>query len=84
MVWDLLKVFSTSMVRSVNTYVDVLEYCLSDVEFRESSNCSGADTLTDLSNSDSVCRVIEECISSFISIPNVHRVNDMSTQSAAS
>lgn len=39
MVRDLLRVSSTSIVlRSVDTYVDVLEYCLSDIQIRELCN----------------------------------------------
>uniref|UniRef100_F6HZZ1 Uncharacterized protein n=1 Tax=Vitis vinifera TaxID=29760 RepID=F6HZZ1_VITVI len=57
MVRDLLRVASTSVVLlSVDTYVDVLEYCLSDIHISESSNPSTVDT----SNSDSTYRASKE------------------------
>ncbi|KAK9275083.1 hypothetical protein L1049_022342 [Liquidambar formosana] len=84
MVRDLLRVSSTSIVlRSVDTYVDVLEYCLSDIKFQESSNMNGADTSMDLSDSDSIYRPREEGSSS-VSIPNVRRLHGMSSQSTSS
>ncbi|XP_058090303.1 uncharacterized protein LOC131236843 isoform X2 [Magnolia sinica] len=44
MVRDLLKASSTSIVlRSVETYIDVLEYCLCDIHVQQSSNLYRAD-----------------------------------------
>lgn len=44
MVRNLLKASSTSIVlRAVETYVDVLEYCLGDIQLRPSSNLSSTD-----------------------------------------
>ena len=58
---DLLRVASTSVVlRSVDTFVDVLEYCLSDIHISESSNPSTVDTSLDTSNSDSTYRASKE------------------------
>ncbi|WCJ40041.1 Zinc finger C3HC4 type (RING finger) family protein [Euphorbia peplus] len=55
MVRDLLKMSSTTLsLQSVDTYVDVLEYCLSDIEFPGSSNVSGDNTLIDMVNSNSL------------------------------
>ncbi|GAB4842779.1 hypothetical protein Ancab_012754 [Ancistrocladus abbreviatus] len=52
MVRDLLRVSSTSIVvRSVEAYVDVLEYCLSDIQLPKSFDSSEA---TDFVNSNSV------------------------------
>lgn len=52
MVRDLLRVSSTSIVlRSVDTYVDVLEYCLSDIQLPGSSNFNGDDASTSSINS---------------------------------
>lgn len=45
MVRDLLKAHSTSIViRSVSTYLDVLEYCLSDIQLSDWINASRHDT----------------------------------------
>ncbi|XP_059656455.1 uncharacterized protein LOC132303270 isoform X2 [Cornus florida] len=49
MVRDLLRVSSTSIIlRSVDTYVDVIEYCLSDIQFMNPSDLSGDDKLVDI------------------------------------
>ncbi|GAA0148778.1 hypothetical protein LIER_08123 [Lithospermum erythrorhizon] len=57
MVRDLLRASSTSIVlRSVDTYIDVLEYCLSDIQFPErSDNTSG-----DPNNSDIMLSSIQQ------------------------
>src|SRR5690606_9722382 len=40
---DLLKKSSASIdLRSIDTYIDVLEYCLSDIQFTEALNPEGA------------------------------------------
>ncbi|RVW65135.1 hypothetical protein CK203_035785 [Vitis vinifera] len=86
MVRDLLRVASTSIVlRSVDTYVDVLEYCLSDIHISESSNPSTVDTSLDTFNSNSIYRASKEegSSSTSVSIPHVQRLNGMSTQNAA-
>ncbi|KAL8224267.1 hypothetical protein R6Q57_019742 [Mikania cordata] len=45
MVRDLLRVSPTSIaIPSIDTYMDVLEYCLSDIELLEPSNDDGAST----------------------------------------
>ncbi|KAA8533362.1 hypothetical protein F0562_033105 [Nyssa sinensis] len=84
MVRGLLRVSSTSIVlRSVDTYVDVLEYCLSDVQFMDSSYSSGADTTLDSINSDSVYRASKEggSSSSSVTSPDLRRLHGMSTLS---
>lgn len=61
MVRDHLKESSTSIVlRSVDTFVDVLEYCLSDIKFPASSNSHGDDMLVDPFNPNAFIRVTNE------------------------
>lgn len=64
MVRYLLRDASTSIfLRSVDSYVDVLEYCLSDIQLSKSNNLSGGDdTLMDVDviNSDSIYRARKE------------------------
>lgn len=86
MVRDLLRVSSTSIVlRSVDTYVDVLEYCLSDIQFLEPSNMSRPIASTGNSSSDSVDVENSEAGSSAISasIPNLNRLHGIQTSSSA-
>lgn len=53
MVRDLLRASSPSMSSwSIDTYVDVLEYCLSDIQLLESSESKELHTLRDLNNPD--------------------------------
>ncbi|XP_060192900.1 uncharacterized protein LOC132622327 isoform X2 [Lycium barbarum] len=55
MVRDLLRASSTSIVlRSVETYIDVLEYCLSDIQLLKTGEPSRPDSFRDISNLDSV------------------------------
>ncbi|XP_050232119.1 uncharacterized protein LOC126680894 [Mercurialis annua] len=55
MVRNHLRMSSTSIsLRSVDTYVDVLEYCLSDIEFPGLFNLSGENTSANLDNSNIV------------------------------
>ena len=85
MVRDLLRVASTSIVlRSVDTFVDVLEYCLSDILVSE-SNLSTVDTSLDTFNSNSIYRASKEegSSSTSVSIPDIQRLNRMSSQNAA-
>lgn len=85
MVRDLLKFSSPSIVlQSIDTFVDVLEYCLSDIRIAEPSD-SLADALADTSNSDSLSRVsLEESSGSdSVSIPELNKLYGMSTQSSA-
>ncbi|KAL2500800.1 zinc finger protein [Forsythia ovata] len=72
MVRDLLRVSSMSIVlRSVDIYVDVLEYCLSDLQPLEPSGSSGLHTSRDLSSSDfSTAGKQEESYPFAVSIPN--------------
>ncbi|KAH7569811.1 hypothetical protein JRO89_XS05G0003000 [Xanthoceras sorbifolium] len=84
MVRDLLRVSSTSIVlRSVDTYLDVLEYCLSDIQFLGSPNFSGDDTSSGPVGSDSMGRVPSEVGSSAtVSMPNVLSSRGLSAQTA--
>ncbi|WMV13959.1 hypothetical protein MTR67_007344 [Solanum verrucosum] len=66
MVRDLLRASSTSIVlRSVETYIDVLEYCLSDIQLLETSEPSMPDSFRDTSNLDSVKESSEGHTNSF-------------------
>ncbi|OIT25617.1 hypothetical protein A4A49_32452 [Nicotiana attenuata] len=67
MVRDLLRASSTSIVlRSVETYVDVLEYCLSDIiQLLETCEPSGPDSSRDISNLGSVKEITEGQTNSF-------------------
>ncbi|TYH39166.1 hypothetical protein ES332_D12G162000v1 [Gossypium tomentosum] len=85
MVRDLLKAPSTSIVlRSVDTFVDVLEYCLSDIKFPASSNSHGDDMLVDPFNPNAFIRVTNEVGigSDSVSVSNV-RTYQGSSQNAA-
>ncbi|KAL7180871.1 hypothetical protein ACSBR1_039850 [Camellia fascicularis] len=87
MVRDLLKVSSTSIVlRSVHTFVDVLEYCLSDILFDDPSISSAPDASTNTFNPDSSYRLSKEegSSSDSVSIPELHKLYGMSTQSSTS
>lgn len=65
MVRDLLKASSASIVlRSVDTFIDVLEYCLSDIFIHHPSKLSINDTLSETIISDSVYGVRGEEASS--------------------
>ncbi|KAK6241558.1 hypothetical protein SCA6_006947 [Theobroma cacao] len=86
MVRDLLKASSTSIVlRSVDTFIDVLEYCLSDIQFPESSSCHGDDMLMDPINPNAFHRVTNEVGSSSDSVPmsNLRTYHGSSSQNAA-
>jgi sacsin len=87
MVRDLLKMSSTSIVlRSVDTYVDVLEYCLSDIEFPGSSGFDRDDATLNSLNSSTMHRATSEASSSFASssLPNLRSFHGSSAQSADS
>ncbi|XP_038718957.1 sacsin isoform X2 [Tripterygium wilfordii] len=72
MVRDLLLVSSTSIVlQSVDVYVDVLEYCLSDIQFPALSHYDGNDGLT--SNS-----------STSVFVPDAQSFHGLSAQGTAS
>ncbi|XP_057960552.1 uncharacterized protein LOC131152729 isoform X2 [Malania oleifera] len=86
MVRDLLKAFSACIVlQSVDTYVDVLEYCLSDIQFQELLNLK-EDTSIQLISPDSISssRIAEGSSSASVSIPSGQRFHGMSTRSPAS
>ncbi|TQD90400.1 hypothetical protein C1H46_024037 [Malus baccata] len=87
MVRNLLRVSSTSFVlRSVDMYIDVLEYCLSDIEIRESSNSNGNSLTVDHSNSNYIHRESQVVGSSSapVSVPNMHNFRASSMQNASS
>ncbi|KAK1566595.1 hypothetical protein Q3G72_001766 [Acer saccharum] len=86
MVRDHLRVSSTSIVlRSVDTYLDVLEYCLSDFQLLGSSNFNGDDASSGPVGYDSMGRVSSEVGSSAaISRTNVHSSHGLSAQTAVS
>ncbi|XP_021846367.2 uncharacterized protein [Spinacia oleracea] len=76
MVRDLLRVSSTSMVvRSVDTFVDVLDYCLSDIRLPESSGSSEGDTSEDFSSFPQVSRLVDGSSTSLASIRGLHGVS---------
>lgn len=86
MVRDLLKVSSTSIVlRSVDTFVDVLEYCLSDIRVAEQYYSSSANALTSTSTSDHANRASKEegSSSGSVPIPELHKLYGLSTQNSA-
>ncbi|CAB4295974.1 unnamed protein product [Prunus armeniaca] len=87
MVRNLLRLSSTSFVlRSVDMYADVLEYCLSDVEIRESSNSIGNSLTVDHNNTNYIHRESQVVGSSpgSVSVPNTHNFPALSTQNASS
>ncbi|KAG8376019.1 hypothetical protein BUALT_Bualt09G0019400 [Buddleja alternifolia] len=66
MVRDLLRSSSPSMGSwSINTYIDVLEYCLSNIQLHEPSGSNDLNTPSDLSNPDLVFLGKEEDSSTF-------------------
>lgn len=85
MVRDLLKVSSASIVlRAVDTFVDVLEYCLSDIRVDELSHSSSANAMMNTFTSDNAYRAIKEGSGSgSASIPELHKLYGMSTQNSA-
>ncbi|KAJ4822812.1 hypothetical protein Tsubulata_015814 [Turnera subulata] len=85
MVRDLLRVSSTSIVlRSVDTYVDVLEYCVSDIELPGSSNVHEDDTYVDPINPNTLNRAAGEIGSSSgsTSMSHLQSFHGVSAQSA--
>ncbi|CAL1387848.1 unnamed protein product [Linum trigynum] len=84
MVRELLKFSSRSFVlRSVDTYIDVLDYCLSDVEFPEFSNSDGNDLASGSLTSATMHRAPNRVASS-ASMPDMQRFDGSSAQGAAS
>lgn len=76
MVRDLLRVSSASIVlRSVDTYVDVLEYCLSDIKFLETSDLNEPNTSNGRGSYE---------VGSSSAVPNLQRLHGVSTQNPAS
>ncbi|XP_057525626.1 uncharacterized protein LOC130805043 isoform X1 [Amaranthus tricolor] len=76
MVRDLLRVSSTSMIiQSVETYVDVLEYCLSDIHLPETSGSSEAETSLDLQSFSNVSRLVEGSSTPMASIRGLHGIS---------
>lgn len=87
MVRDLLRVSSTSIVlRSVDTYVDVLEYCLSDIQFLGSPDICEDDASHNPVESNSIYRAHNEVGSSstLASFPHVHSSHSSSSQTTVS
>lgn len=87
MVRDLLRISSTSIVmRSVATYVDVLEYCLSDIQFPGSTNFHGNDALRESINSSSIDRATTEVgnDSASVSVSSTRSLHDSASQSVTS
>ncbi|XP_042978918.1 sacsin isoform X3 [Carya illinoinensis] len=87
MVRDLLRVSSTSIVlRSVDTYVDVLEYCMSDIQLPGSSSSNEDDASLNPINAISTYRAsnVVGSSSTSISVPYVPSFPGLSAESAAS
>ncbi|KAK8486465.1 hypothetical protein V6N11_045126 [Hibiscus sabdariffa] len=87
MVRDLLKVSSTSIVlRSVDTFVDVLEYCLSDIQLPASSDTHEDDMLVDPINPNAFVRVTNEAgiRSDSVPVSNVRTYHGSSQNAAIS
>ncbi|KAF3621211.1 Binding protein, putative isoform 2 [Capsicum annuum] len=86
MVRDLLRASSTSIIlRSVDTYIDVLEYCLSDIQLLENGEPSRPDSFRDISNLDSDKECSEGHTSSFSeSSSSSHRINNTLQPSSSS
>ncbi|XP_021724690.1 uncharacterized protein LOC110692006 isoform X2 [Chenopodium quinoa] len=83
MVRDLLRVSSTSMVvRSVETFVDVLEYCLSDIHLPESSGSSEGDISVDFNSFPQANRLVDGSSTSLASIRGLHGVSTHSPTSS--
>ncbi|KAL6189694.1 hypothetical protein ACLB2K_036097 [Fragaria x ananassa] len=84
MVRNLLRVSSSSIVlRSVDMYADVLEYCLSDIEIGDSFNSAG-NSLTIDHNNTRRDRQVAGGSSASQSSTNLHTYPASSTQNAAS
>ncbi|KAF7808225.1 sacsin [Senna tora] len=85
MVRDLLKISSTSIVlRSVDMYIDVLEYCLSDLQQTGSFSLSRDDASIDPVNINAVCRQTNIVRSSSHPESNMHGSIGLAHQGAAS
>ncbi|KAG4906180.1 hypothetical protein JHK86_054664 [Glycine max] len=82
MVRDLLKVSSKPIaLRSVDMYIDVLEYCLSDFQLAESSS-SARDN--DPASANVFCRETDNGITSSQMGSNIHGSTGMATRGSAS
>ncbi|KAJ8747299.1 hypothetical protein K2173_011564 [Erythroxylum novogranatense] len=86
MVRDLLRVSSNSIaLRSVETYVDVLEYCLSDIDFPGSSSFHENPMSGGISSSGNIARAADELgRSSTMSFRNLQTLHGSPVQNAAS
>lgn len=84
MVRDLLRVSSASIVlRSIDTYVDVLEYCLSDIQLKDSFSLGGDDTsiYNGLPNHINDGYMERGSTSASVSIPSLQRFHGISGRS---
>lgn len=85
MVRDLLKISSTSIVlQSVDMYIDVLEYCLSDFQQSGSLSLSRDDSPIDPVNKNAVCGQTNVGRSSSQPESDMHSSTGLGTQGAAS
>ncbi|KAF2301861.1 hypothetical protein GH714_029947 [Hevea brasiliensis] len=87
MVRDLLRMSSISFaLRSIDTYLDVLEYCLSDIEIPGSSNIYEENASVDSVNFNIMHRAANEVGNSSTSVsrPNAQNVHGLQDQSASS
>ncbi|KAH9612108.1 hypothetical protein KSS87_002588 [Heliosperma pusillum] len=76
MVRDLLRVSSTSMVvRSVETYVDVLEYCLSDIQLNQTAASNVVDTSAGFDSLPRANRLLDGNLTSMSSIRGLHGIS---------
>lgn len=86
MIRDLLRTYSTSIVlRSVDTYIDVLEYCLSDIQLLDTGEPSRLESFIDISNLDSVKERSKGHTNSFSeSSSSSHRIHNTQQSSSSS
>ncbi|PRQ41414.1 putative transcription factor C2H2 family [Rosa chinensis] len=84
MVRNLLRASSSSIVlRSIDMYADVLEYCLSDIEIGDSFNSAGNSLTVDNSNTRGDSQVVGGSSASQ-SVTSLHTYPASSTQNATS
>ncbi|XAR63998.1 hypothetical protein NMG60_11024176 [Bertholletia excelsa] len=85
MVRSLLKISSTSIVlRCIDTFADVLEYCLSDIHIDKPSNPSTSEELAETIYSDYPPHKDDVSSSSSAPITGLHKFSGMSDQRSAS
>lgn len=75
MVRNLLKSSKSTLLRSIEAYIDVLDYCLSDIQLQRSSGLGGDASFAANNSSSGVAGAIAENLNTSVSTPAVSSSN---------